>query len=120
LPKVLKAIQNNQKKTMDSFSSLGFVCWLAGLSGSGKSTIAIEITKALDKLSIPCECLDGEIIRMKLSKGLGFSREDRDINVSRVGFVCSLLNKHGVNSVVAMISPYQEMREKLKVFCQIL
>ncbi len=105
---------------MGSFSSLNFVCWLTGLSGSGKSTIAIEITKALDKLSIPCECLDGEIIRMKLSKGLGFSREDRNINVSRVGFVCSLLNKHGVNSVVAMISPYQETHEKLKFFCQIL
>jgi len=57
---------------------------------------------------------------MKLSKGLVFSREDRDINVSRVGFVCSLLNKHGVNSVVAMISLYQETREKLKFFCQIL
>lgn len=100
---------------MSSFSSLGFTCWLTGLSGSGKSTIATEITGVLNKLSIPCEYLDGDIIRTNLSKGLSFSREDRDTNVLRVGFVCNLLNKHGVNTIVAMISPYQDTREKLRL-----
>jgi len=79
---------------------LGFTCWLTGLSGAGKSTLAVEIARALDKLSIPYERFDGDIIRTNLSKGLGFSREDRDTNIARVGFVCSLLNKHGVNTVV--------------------
>lgn len=99
-----------------SNSSLGFTCWLTGLSGAGKSTIAAELAKALDELSAPYEYLDGDIIRTNLSKGLGFSREDRDTNVLRVGFVCNLLNKHGVNTVVAMISPYQDTREKLRFY----
>ena len=94
---------------------MGFTCWLTGLSGAGKSTIGIELTKTLDKLSISCEYLDGDIIRTNLSKGLGFSREDRDTNVLRVGFVCSMLNKHGINAVVAMISPYGDTREKLRL-----
>ncbi|WP_250123703.1 adenylyl-sulfate kinase [Chroococcidiopsis sp. CCMEE 29] len=101
---------------MSSCSSLGFTCWLTGLSGSGKSTLAVEIARALDRLSIPCERLDGDIIRTNLSKGLGFSREDRNINVARVGFVCGLLNKYGVSTVVSLISPYQEAREKLRLY----
>ena len=101
---------------MSSFSSLGFTCWLTGLSGAGKSTVAVEIARALDKLSIPCEHLDGDIIRTNLSKGLGFSREDRNTNVSRVGFVCGLLNKHGVSAVVSLISPYKDGREKLRLY----
>ncbi len=100
---------------MSSFNSLGFTCWLTGLSGAGKSTLAVEIARALDKLSIPYEHFDGDIIRTNLSQGLGFSREDRDINIARVGFVCSLLNKHGINTVVAMISPYRDAREKLRL-----
>lgn len=100
---------------MSNFSSLGFTCWVTGLSGSGKSIIATEIVKALDKFSIPYELLDGDIIRTNLSKGLGVSHEDKNINVLRVGFVCSLLNKHGVNTVVAMTSPYRETREKLRL-----
>lgn len=99
---------------MSGLNSSGFTCWLTGLSGSGKSTITIEVAKALSRLSVPHEYLDGDIIRTNLSKGLGFSREDREINVERVGFVCNLLNKHGVNAVVAMISPYQATRQKLK------
>ena len=101
---------------MSSFSSLGFTCWLTGLSGAGKSTVAVEVARALDELSIPCEHLDGDIIRTNLSKGLGFSREDRNTNVSRVGFVCSLLNKHGVSAVVSLISPYKDGREKLRLY----
>lgn len=97
-------------------SSLGFTCWLTGLSGAGKSTVAVEIARALDKLSISCEHLDGDVIRTNLSKGLGFSREDRNTNVSRVGFVCGLLNKHGVSAVVSLISPYKDGREKLRLY----
>jgi adenylylsulfate kinase len=100
---------------MKNFQSPGFTCWLTGLSGAGKSTIAIEITKVLQELSVPCEYLDGDVIRTNLSKGLGFSREDRNINVARVGFVCELLNKHGINTIVALISPYEDAREKLRL-----
>ncbi len=67
-------------------------------------------------MSIPCERLDGDIIRTNLSKGLGFSREHRNTNVSRVGFVCGLLNKHGISTVVALISPYRDAREKLRLY----
>lgn len=101
---------------MSSLSSLGFTCWLTGLSGSGKSTLAVEIAKSLDKVSISCEHLDGDIIRTNLSKGLGFSREDRNTNVARVGFVCGLLNKYGVSTVVSLISPYRDAREKLRTY----
>lgn len=101
---------------MSRFNSSGFTCWLTGLSGAGKSTLAVEIAKALDKLSIPCERLDGDVIRTNLSKGLGFSREDRNINVARVGFVCGLLNKYGVSTVVSLIAPYKEAREKLRLY----
>lgn len=78
---------------MSNFNSLGFTCWLTGLSGVGKLTLAVEIARALDKISIPYERFNGDIIRTNLSKGLGFSREDRDTNIARVGFVCSFLNK---------------------------
>lgn len=117
LYKLLIATQTNKKiKEMNSFNSQGFTCWLTGLSGSCKSTLAIEIAKALDKLSVPHERLDGDVIRTNLSKGLSFSREDRNTNVARVGFVCGLLNKHGVSTVVSLISPYQETREKLRLY----
>ena len=87
---------------------------MTGLSGAGKSTIATKLANSLDQMAVPCEYLDGDIIRTNLSKGLGFSREDRDINVLRVGFVCGLLNKHGVSTVVAMISPYRQARQELR------
>ena len=96
-------------------SSPAFTLWLTGLSGAGKSTLAVEIAKALEKKLIPCELLDGDVIRANLSKDLGFSKEDRNANVARVGFVCSLLNKHGVIAVVALIAPYQEAREHLRL-----
>lgn len=101
---------------MSRFISSGFTCWLTGLSCSGKSTIAKEIARAFDDLTMPYELLDGDIIRTNLSKGLGVSGEDRSINVLRVGFVCRLLNNHGVNVVVAMTCPSQEVREKLRLY----
>lgn len=92
----------------------GFTCWLTGLSGAGKSTIAIELSKAFNILSIPCEVLDGDVIRKHLSSDLGFSPKDRETNVLRVGYLCSLLNKHGINTIVALISPFNATRDKLR------
>jgi adenylylsulfate kinase len=89
----------------------GFTLWFTGFSGSGKSTIAERVALKLEKLGILHETLDGDIVRTHLSKGLGFSKEDRDENVRRVGFVCQLLNKHGVNTIVSVISPYRSSRD---------
>jgi adenylylsulfate kinase len=89
----------------------GFTLWFTGFSGSGKSTISERVALKLEKLGIPHESLDGDIVRTHLSKGLGFSKEDRDENVRRVGFVCQLLNKHGVNTIVSVISPYRSSRD---------
>lgn len=100
---------------MSNLKSPGFTCWLTGLSGAGKTTVSLELAKGLEKLSVPYEYLDGDIIRNNLCKDLSFSREDRDTNVARVGYVCSLLNKHGINTVVALISPFREAREKLRL-----
>lgn len=90
----------------------GFTVWLTGLSGAGKSTLAKRIVEALEEKNIPCEWLDGDVVRTHFSKGLGFSREDREENVRRVGFVCSLLNRHGVAVVASLISPYRNSREE--------
>jgi len=99
---------------MNSSQKTGFTCWLTGLSGAGKSTLATALSHALVDQQVSHELLDGDVVRTNLSKGLGFSREDRDTNVLRVGFVCSLLNKHSINTVVALISPYEETRAKLR------
>jgi adenylylsulfate kinase len=99
---------------VSDYSRLGFTCWLTGLSGAGKSTISLGIAQVLAQQNIAHELLDGDVIRENLSKGLGFSKADRDINVLRVGFVCQLLNKHSVNTIAALISPYQETRLQLR------
>lgn len=103
-----------KKISMSRSMHSGFTCWLTGLPGSGKSTLAVEITKAFHHLNLPCERLDGDILRENLSKDLGFSPEARNIHVERVGFICGLLNKYGVNTSVALISPYRDTREKIK------
>jgi adenylylsulfate kinase len=89
----------------------GFTLWFTGLSGSGKSTIAERVALRLERKGIPVEILDGDVVRSHLSKGLGFSREDRDENIKRVGFVCQLLSRHGVVAIASVISPYREARE---------
>lgn len=88
----------------------GFTVWITGLSGAGKTTIAALLEKELEARSQPVEVLDGDIVRTHLSKGLGFSREDRDVNVLRIAFVASLLTKHGVAVITAAISPYAATR----------
>src|SRR6266852_953649 len=89
----------------------GFTIWLTGLSGAGKSTLAWAIERYLKALDRNVEVLDGDIVRTHLSKGLGFSREDRNTNIQRIAFVCHLLTRNGVVSIAAAISPYREARE---------
>jgi adenylyl-sulfate kinase len=92
----------------------GFTLWLTGLSGAGKSTIANKLTSHLREQGINVEVLDGDEIRTNLSKGLGFSKEDRDTNVRRIGFVSRLLARNGVAAITAAISPYRDVREEVK------
>jgi len=92
----------------------GFTIWLTGLSGAGKSTIAQGISKELRARGMKVEVLDGDVIRKNLSKGLGFSKEDRDTNVLRVGWVAEVLSRNGVAVVCALISPYRETRKKVR------
>ena len=88
----------------------GFTVWLTGLSGAGKSTIAERLGPELAIRGRNVEVLDGDEVRTHLSKGLGFSREDRDINIGRISFVASLLVKHGAAVITAAISPYAQAR----------
>lgn len=92
-------------------SNKGFTIWFTGLSGAGKSTLAEAIEERLKAHGRNVEVLDGDIVRLHLSKGLGFSREDRDTNIKRIGFVCSLLTRNDVICISAAISPYREARQ---------
>jgi len=93
------------------FEHQGFTLWFTGLSGSGKSTVSEILEKRLRALGAKVEVLDGDVVRTHLSKGLGFSKEDRDTNIRRIGFVCQMLSRHGVIAVAAAISPYRETRD---------
>jgi adenylyl-sulfate kinase len=88
----------------------GFTLWFTGLSGSGKTTIAHLVGPELDRRGLIVEYLDGDTVRTHLSKGLGFSKEDRDAHIDRLGWVASRLTRHGAAAVVAAISPYEEPR----------
>ena len=90
----------------------GFTVWLTGLSGAGKSTIAERLAPELSARGCSVEVLDGDEVRTHLSKGLGFSRQDRDINIGRISFVASLLVRHGAAVITAAISPYAQARER--------
>ena len=93
------------------FRHEGFTLWFTGLSGSGKSTVAKIIEDRLRAGGARVEVLDGDVVRTHLSKGLGFSKEDRDTNIQRIGFVCDLLTRNGVIAIAAAISPYRETRD---------
>ncbi|MBC6452961.1 MAG: adenylyl-sulfate kinase [Hormoscilla sp. SP5CHS1] len=101
----------------------GVTLWFTGLSGAGKTTISRAVAEALRSKRYPLEILDGDIIRQNLTKGLGFSKEDRDENIRRIGFVSHLLTRNGVIVLVSAISPYrqirQEVREKVKDFVEV-
>jgi adenylyl-sulfate kinase len=88
----------------------GFTLWMTGLSGSGKSTITEVLIDEFEDRGIPLEVLDGDVVRENLSKGLGFSKEDRDTNIGRIAFVADLLSRNGVPVITAAISPYREIR----------
>jgi len=92
----------------------GVTVWFTGLPCSGKTTLALKLSAELKKRGILCEDLDGDVTRKYLSKGLGFSKEDRDENIRRVGFVCSLLTKHGAVTTAAFVSPYRSIRAEIR------
>jgi adenylylsulfate kinase len=93
----------------------GVTIWLTGLSGAGKSTIANALEQRLKDLNRTVEVLDGDVVRTNLSYGLGFSKEDRDTNIRRIGFVCKLLTRNGVITIAAAISPYREVRQEVRL-----
>jgi adenylylsulfate kinase len=89
----------------------GFTIWFTGLPCSGKSTISLILAEIIRKERGMIEILDGDVVRTNLSKGLGFSREDRETNLNRIAFVCNLLSRNGVPVVAAAISPFENCRE---------
>jgi adenylyl-sulfate kinase len=92
----------------------GFTLWLTGLSGAGKSTVAGAVGERLRAEGLAVEVLDGDEVREHLSKGLSFSREDRDINVRRIAYVAKLLSRNGVAVITAAISPYRSTRDEAR------
>jgi adenylylsulfate kinase len=92
----------------------GFVLWFTGLSGAGKSTVAEAVAPRLRARGHRVELLDGDEVRASLCRGLGFSREDRDTNIARIGYVAAMLARHGVAVLVAAISPYREARDRVR------
>jgi adenylylsulfate kinase len=96
----------------------GFTIWFTGLSGAGKSTLAEALYHELRRRDMKVEMLDGDVVRTNLSKGLGFSKEDRDTNILRIGFVANLLTRNGVAVIVSAISPYRDARNQCRSFIQ--
>ncbi|HZE69297.1 MAG TPA: adenylyl-sulfate kinase [Pyrinomonadaceae bacterium] len=92
----------------------GFTLWLTGLSGAGKTTLAAILVTELRARDVLVEVLDGDEVRTNLSKGLGFSKEDRDTNIRRIGYVCRLLSRNGVVTISAAISPYSATRDEVR------
>jgi adenylylsulfate kinase len=96
----------------------GFTVWFTGLSGAGKSTIANIVGPELEERGRLVEYLDGDVVRTHLSKGLGFSKEDRDTNIERIGWVASRLTRHGAAVLVSAISPYEATRRKARAMVE--
>ena len=94
--------------------SQGYTIWFTGLSGAGKSTIAEALAAVLQERGQRVELLDGDVVRTHLSKGLGFSKEDRDTNIRRIGWVCDLVARHGGVAIAAAISPYRAVRDEVR------
>jgi adenylylsulfate kinase len=92
----------------------GVTVWFTGLSGAGKTTINQRVEEKLRWHGYRVEVLDGDVVRQNLTKGLGFSKEDRDENIRRIGFVAHLLTRNGVIVLVSAISPYREIRDEVK------
>ena len=92
----------------------GFTLWFTGLSGAGKSTLAVSVRDEILARGRRVEILDGDEVRTNLSKGLGFSKEDRDTNIRRIGYVARLLSRNGVVAIAAAISPYRDVRDEVR------
>ena len=97
----------------------GYILWFTGLSGAGKSTLASRVSKSLLERGAKVEVLDGDEVRENLSKGLGFTKEDRDVNIRRIGFVANLLARNGVVAVSAAISPYRAVRDEVRAKAEV-
>jgi adenylyl-sulfate kinase len=104
------SFEKEKKKEM----SQGFTIWLTGLSGAGKTTLTNAILPQLRERGVKVEVLDGDEVRTNLSKGLGFSKEDRDANIRRIGYVARLLSRNGVGVIAAAISPYRDIRDEVR------
>lgn len=96
----------------------GIVIWLTGLPCSGKTTLSKEIEKYFQQKNLPIQRLDGDVVRETISKDLGFSKKDRDINIERLSYVAQMLSDNGVNVVSAFVSPYQKMRDFTRSLCE--
>lgn len=105
--------KEDQQETMNA-NEKGLTLWFTGLSGSGKSTLATYLAPKLKELGKKVEILDGDEVRENLSKGLGFSKEDRDTNIRRIGFVANMLARNGVVAITAAISPYRDVRNEVR------
>lgn len=104
----------NSVKESTEMEHPGVTVWFTGLSGAGKSTIAHILERELRARGMKVEVLDGDVVRTHLSKGLGFSKEDRDTNIRRIGWVCEVLSRNGVVAIAAAISPYRAIRDEIR------
>lgn len=95
-------------------ASSGFTIWITGMSGSGKSTVTAILERELRTMGLRVEVLDGDVVRTHLTRELGFSREDRDEHIRRVGWVCELLSRNDVVAIAAVISPYRAVRDEIR------
>jgi adenylylsulfate kinase len=100
--------------TTPTHDSTGFTIWFTGLSGSGKSTVTAILERELRARGRRVEVLDGDVVRTNLTQGLGFSKEDRDTNIRRIGWVCELLSRNDVVAIAAVISPYRSVRDEVR------
>ncbi|MBN1265972.1 MAG: adenylyl-sulfate kinase [Anaerolineales bacterium] len=114
LDKIIGSKHKIGETTENTMEHKGFTLWFTGLSGAGKSTLAEYVVKQLREKNMKVEVLDGDVVRTNLSKGLGFSKEDRDINIYRIGWVCEVLSRNNVVAVAAAISPYREVRDNVR------
>ena len=96
----------------------GFVVWFTGLSAAGKTTVGTLVARELEGRGLTVDVLDGDVVRTHLSQGLGYSKEDRDINIARIGWVASRLARAGAAVVVCAISPYEETRRRARALVE--